>query len=62
MQFLKNKEFIKNIQDKIAGTLNLGSSSQELKSLIKTIDQELSDNDSWDQFAYHFDQVHGNYL
>ena len=62
MQFLKNKEFIKNIQDKIAGTLNLGSSSQELKRLIKTIDQELSDNDSWDQFAYHFDQVHGNYL
>jgi DNA-binding CsgD family transcriptional regulator len=33
-----------------------------LKSIIKTIDRELSNNDSWDQFAYHFDQVHGNYL
>ena len=62
MQLLKNKEFIKNVQDKIGDTLNQGSSSQELKRLIKTIDQELSDNDSWDQFAYHFDQVHGNYL
>ena len=62
MQLLKNKEFIKNVQDKIGDTLNQGGSSQELKRLIKTIDQELSDNDSWDQFAYHFDQVHGNYL
>jgi DNA-binding CsgD family transcriptional regulator len=62
MQLLKNKEFIKNVQNKIGDTLNQGSSSQELKRLIKTIDQELSDNDSWDQFAYHFDQVHGNYL
>ena len=62
MQLLINKEFIKNVQDKIGDTLNQGGSSQELKRLIKTIDQELSDNDSWDQFAYHFDQVHGNYL
>ena len=62
MQLLKNKEFIKNVQDKIGDTLNQGSSNQELKRLIKTIDQELSDNDYWDQFAYHFDQVHGNYL
>ena len=62
MQLLKNKEFIKNVQDKIGGTLNEGGSRQDLKRLIKTIDHELSDNDSWDQFAYHFDQVHGNYL
>ena len=62
MQLLKNKEFIKNVQDKIGGTLNEGGSTQELKRLIKTIDQELSDNDSWNQFAYHFDQVHGKYL
>jgi|SaaInlStandDraft_1057018.scaffolds.fasta_scaffold00082_11 DNA-binding CsgD family transcriptional regulator/ligand-binding sensor domain-containing protein len=62
MQLLKNKEFIKNVQDKIGGTLNKGGSRQDLKRLIKTIDHELSDNDSWDQFAYHFDQVHGNYL
>ncbi|MEH6536809.1 MAG: triple tyrosine motif-containing protein [Psychroserpens sp.] len=62
MQLLKNKEFIQNVQDKIGSTLDEGGSKQELRRLIKTIDQELSDNDSWDQFAYHFDQVHGNYL
>ena len=62
MQLLKNKEFIQNVQEKISDTLHKGGSNVALKHLIKTIDQELSNNDSWDQFAYHFDQVHGNYL
>tara|TARA_B100000900_G_scaffold415434_1_gene445302 strand:- start:10261 stop:13074 length:2814 start_codon:yes stop_codon:yes gene_type:complete len=62
MQLLKNKEFILNIQDKIEGTLEKGNSKQQLLRLIKTIDQEVSKNDNWDEFAYHFDQVHGNYL
>jgi hypothetical protein len=22
----------------------------------------MSDNDSWEQFAYHFDQIHGDYF
>ena len=62
MQLLKNKEFIQNVQEKISDTLNKGSAKHDLKRLIKSIDHELSNNDSWDQFAYHFDQVHGNYL
>ena len=62
MQLLKNKEFIQNVQEKISNTLHKGGANQELKHLIRSIDQELSNNDSWDQFAYHFDQVHGNYL
>jgi len=62
MQLLKNKEFIQNVQEKISDTLHKGGSNLELKHLIRSIDQELSNNDSWDQFAYHFDQVHGNYL
>jgi len=62
MQLLKNKEFIQNVQDTIGTTLDEGGSPQKLRNIIKTIDQELSDGDSWDQFAYHFDQVHGNYL
>jgi len=62
MQLMKNNEFIQQIQEKISKTLNEGSKDQELRNIIKTIDKELSNNDSWDQFAYHFDQVHGNYL
>ena len=62
MQLLKNKEFIINIQDKIESTLKEGNSKLQLQRLIKTIDSEVSKNDNWDEFAYHFDQVHGNYL
>jgi DNA-binding CsgD family transcriptional regulator len=62
MQLLKNKEFILNIQDKIESTLKEGNSKIQLQRLLKTIDSEVTKNDNWDEFAYHFDQVHGNYL
>lgn len=62
MQLVKNKEFIQNVQDKISKTLDKGGSTQELKRIINSIDNELSDEDYWDKFAYHFDQVHGKYL
>lgn len=62
MQLIKNKEFIQTVQNKISHTIDKGGSSQELKRIINTIDKELADEDYWDKFAYHFDQVHGNYL
>lgn len=62
MQLVKNKEFIQNVQNKISTTIDKGGSTRELKRIIKTIDKELSDEDYWERFAYHFDQVHGNYL
>lgn len=62
MHLVKNNDFIQDIQDKIISSLDQTDSKKELKKIIKTIDSELSNNDSWDQFAYHFDQVHGNYL
>lgn len=62
MHLVKNNDFIQDVQNKIATSLNHVNSTKELKKIMKTIDQELSNNDSWDQFAYHFDQVHGNYL
>lgn len=62
MQLITNKEFIQNFQDKISNTIDQGGSSQELKRIINTIDKEFADEDYWDKFAYHFDQVHGNYL
>ncbi|SNR30596.1 regulatory protein, luxR family [Lutibacter agarilyticus] len=62
MHLVKNNDFIKDIQNNIVSSLNQVDSKKELKRIIKTIDKELSNNDSWDQFAYHFDQVHGNYL
>ena len=62
MQLIKNKEFIQGIQAKIITSIDKGGSVQELKRIISSIDKELSDEDYWAKFAYHFDQVHGNYL
>ena len=62
MQLMKNNEFIQEVQHKIETSFDKSSSKPELKRIINTIDKELSNNDSWNQFAYHFDQVHGNYL
>lgn len=62
MHLVKNNDFILDIQNKISTSLNHTDSKKELLKIIKSIDLELSNSDSWDQFAYHFDQVHGNYL
>jgi len=62
MHLVKNNEFMQDVQHKISNSFNQVDSKKELKKIIKNIDRELSNNDSWDQFAYHFDQVHGNYL
>ena len=62
MHLVKNNDFIQDVQNKIISSLDQVDSKKELKNIIKTIDKELSNKDSWDQFAYHFDQVHGNYL
>ena len=62
MHYMNKNEFIQSIRQRIDAYLNHGGDDQALKQLIKTIDSNLSNNDSWDQFAYHFDQVHGDYL
>ena len=62
MQLMKNNEFIQEVQGKIASSLEKSNATQDLKRVVDSIDKRLSNNDSWDQFAYHFDQVHGGYL
>ncbi|PLX12694.1 MAG: hypothetical protein C0598_05555, partial [Marinilabiliales bacterium] len=55
-------EFIQDIIKKIDLFINQDGSKQDLRRIIKKIDDNLSDKDSWEKFAYHFDQVHGDYL
>lgn len=62
MQLMQNNEYILDIKNKIQNSISSNYSKNELERIIKAIDQRLEDNDSWDQFAYHFDQVHGGYL
>jgi DNA-binding CsgD family transcriptional regulator len=62
MQLVKNNDFILNIQHEIETSLNEKNPNKGMNKIIRNIDKELSKDDSWDKFAYHFDQVHGNYL
>ena len=62
MQLVRNNEFIQNIQKDLLSSIENNSSKRDLKKISRNIDAELSKDQSWDEFAYHFDQVHGNYL
>ena len=62
MQLMQNNEYILDIKKRISQSLEKNADQKELKKIIQTIDSNLENNDSWDQFAYHFDQVHGGYL
>jgi DNA-binding NarL/FixJ family response regulator len=62
MLLMNKNEFIQNIRERIETYIKKDVPKQELNQLVRTIDDNLSNNDSWDQFAYHFDQVHGDYL
>ncbi len=59
---LQKNELIQEIKRKIEHTIESGLSKDELRRVVKTIDKNLSDDASWDQFAQHFDEVHGDFL
>lgn len=63
MHLLNKNEFVLGVRKRIESILQEnGSSNDELKRILKTIEKNLKDDDSWNQFAYHFDQVHGDFL
>lgn len=62
MHLMNNSDFLQNVRKKIEAYMQQDSDRKELNNLIKTIDEHLADTNSWDQFAYHFDQVHSGYL
>lgn len=63
MHLLNKNEFVQGIRKRIESLVsNDENSKDELKRILKTIDKNLNEDDSWDQFAFHFDQVHGDFL
>ncbi len=62
MHFMNSNEFIQDALKKVESNLDKGGSPEEMRNIIRTIYRNLSDNDSWERFTYHFDQVHGGYL
>ena len=62
MHLMNTSGFLQTVRDKIMWIIQAGDSKNELNRLVRNIDDQISDHNSWDQFAYHFDQVHSGYL
>ncbi len=63
MHLLSKNEFVQDVRKRIHEIAkNSTGGSGDLKKIIKNIDQNLIEDDSWDQFAIHFDQVHGDFF
>lgn len=64
MHLINKNGFISSIKGNL-GSISKRSKNQEvkkeLKKLITTIDKNISQDDDWEHFAFHFDQVHGDF-
>jgi ligand-binding sensor domain-containing protein/DNA-binding CsgD family transcriptional regulator len=65
MNLVVKNEFMVNIKEEIEEVRQNGKAADTEKALeriIKEIDSTLKLQEDWQQFEYHFDQVHGDFL
>ena len=65
MNLVVKNEFIETIREKLNEVNKNGSTRdtrKALQQLVKEIDTTLRLQEDWEQFEYHFDQVHGDFL
>ena len=65
MNLVVKNEFIETIKVKLKEVNkngNVRGTKQALQQLVKDIDTTLRLQEDWEQFEYHFDQVHGDFL
>ncbi|MBT8220469.1 MAG: hypothetical protein KJP00_11620, partial [Bacteroidia bacterium] len=65
MNLVVKNEFIENIKEELKEVNKKDKNvqtSQALKKIVKEIDTSLRLQEDWEQFEYHFDQVHGDFL
>ena len=61
MHLMNTTDLLQTVRDKIQ-SFKKQNDNAEMDDIIKLVDEKISDQNSWDQFAYHFDQVHSGYL
>ncbi|MEQ8473531.1 MAG: triple tyrosine motif-containing protein [Marinoscillum sp.] len=61
MHLINKNEFMLTIRDAIKDSSKNGS-KDTFKKIIRDIDRNLSEDEGWEQFTKHFDQVHGEFL
>lgn len=65
MNLVVKNEFIEAIKEKLKVVNRKGKNKdtqQSLLQIVKEIDTTLRLQEDWEQFEYHFDQVHGDFL
>ena len=65
MNLVVKNEFIETIKEKLKEVNRKGKNretKQALEQIVKEIDTTLRLQEDWEQFEYHFDQVHGDFL
>ena len=61
MHLINKNEFMLGIRDAIKDSAKNGT-KDSYKKIIRDIDRNLSEDEGWEQFTKHFDQVHGDFL
>ena len=65
MNLVRKIEVMSNLKESLQSYKSMPDtekSGKEFQKIIKTIDKELDQQQEWEQFAFHFDKVHNNYL
>ncbi len=62
MHLLSKNEFVMSIRKKLGEALNVKDNTEPLSRIVKSIDNNIDKDEAWETFAYHFDQVHGDFL
>ncbi|UII23858.1 ligand-binding sensor domain-containing protein [Fulvivirga ligni] len=64
MHLINKNGFIANIKNNLSGISKRSKNQEvkkELRKIITNIDKNISQDDDWEHFSFHFDQVHGDF-
>lgn len=63
MHLLSKNEFMLNVKNKLDLLIKADNvKADELRKIVKTIDKNISEDEDWEQFSVHFDNVHSDFL
>jgi DNA-directed RNA polymerase specialized sigma24 family protein len=65
MNLVVKNEFMESIKEELQDVKRKGKSletRQALEKIVKEIETNLKLQEDWEQFEFHFDQVHGDFL
>lgn len=62
IHLLSKNELVMSIRKKLNDAIDEKDNTESLQKILKTIDNNMDEEEAWSTFQYHFDKVHGNFL